>query len=209
MIEKYLLYGITEFFLSISPGPAVLLVVYQAINHGFRSSIYCTVGVLGANLLYFALSALGLGIALAQSDGLFTVIKYIGAFYLLWTAWETARDSFIRRIETPKDVTVLPKVGAMAAFAKGALVELSSIKNLMIFVSIVPQFIDVEYPAVPQLIGLGIVSVIVEGPILLAYGFFAARFSERGFYTRTNRYFDALSIAVLVIIAIFVLSRSG
>ncbi len=77
-------FAVTEFFLSLTPGPAVLTVVSQGIRYGAKPSIRGALGILTGNALYFAISAIGLGAVLVASEILFTTIKYLGAGYLIF-----------------------------------------------------------------------------------------------------------------------------
>jgi threonine/homoserine/homoserine lactone efflux protein len=83
-IKLLTIFAITEFFLSLTPGPAVLLVISQGMKNGFKSSIRGAIGILTGNAIYFGLSALGLGALLLASATLFQVIKWIGAAYLIF-----------------------------------------------------------------------------------------------------------------------------
>lgn len=59
-LRLLLLFAITEFLLCLTPGPAVLLVISQAVKSGFKSSPKGAAGILAGNAIYFVLSALGL-----------------------------------------------------------------------------------------------------------------------------------------------------
>ena len=69
--------------MSLSPGPAVLLVSTQGMARGFRAGVATAAGVLAGNTIYFALSVFGLGAVLVSSALLFTMIKWAGAAYLV------------------------------------------------------------------------------------------------------------------------------
>lgn len=73
-----LLFAATELLLSMSPGPAVLLVVSQGIRRGFRGSRGAAAGILTGNAIYFALSAAGLGALLLASKGVFAALQNRG-----------------------------------------------------------------------------------------------------------------------------------
>jgi threonine/homoserine/homoserine lactone efflux protein len=78
------LFASTEFLLSLSPGPAVLLVMSQALRSGAKASLLGALGIITGNAVYFAISALGLGAILIASDVLFYLIKWTGATYLVY-----------------------------------------------------------------------------------------------------------------------------
>src|SRR5512146_2778378 len=82
---------VTELVLCLSPGPAVLFVVAQALGHGTRRSVWASLGILASNGFYFVLSALGLGAVLLASHVLFRAVKYAGAAYLVWLGIGTIR----------------------------------------------------------------------------------------------------------------------
>jgi threonine/homoserine/homoserine lactone efflux protein len=77
--HTWLLFMATEVTLCLTPGPAVLFVVSQALQYGSRRSIYANLGILSANAFYFLLSAVGLGAVLLASHELFAMIRYVGA----------------------------------------------------------------------------------------------------------------------------------
>lgn len=66
-LKLLLVFAVTEFVLSLTPGPAVLLVISQGMKTGFKSSLRGALGILTGNAIYFALSACGLGALLIAS----------------------------------------------------------------------------------------------------------------------------------------------
>ena len=202
MSDALLLFAITEFFLSLSPGPAVLLVVSISLNRGLSATLGAISGILSVNILFFSLSALGVGAVIASSPGLATGLKVVGCAYLAWTAWTIIKDVIAKR-NSPDKGTLPNRTAARGfgnGFFKGFLIQASSIKNIMIFVAIIPQFVDMEAAILPQMIALGVVSVLVEAPILLAYGFAAYRLS-RMVGGRTAHALDIVSAALLILVA--------
>ncbi|MCF6320344.1 MAG: LysE family translocator [Rhizobiaceae bacterium] len=186
-LETLGLFMLTEALLSLTPGPAVLLVLGLSVRHGFKIGFAATLGILAVNAVYFALAALGIGAMILASAALFTLIKWVGAAYLVYLGVMMALP-LLRRLSGKADgdsavidVTKASKaVGTSKrdfrkAFIRGFVLQASNPKNIAFFVAILPQFITPENNVALQLVILGVVSVAIEIPILLAYGFASSK----------------------------------
>jgi homoserine/homoserine lactone efflux protein len=167
-LEVLLVFAITEFLLSLTPGPAVLLVIAQGMRYGFAPSIRGTLGILTGNAIYFALSALGLGAILMASATLFLAVKWLGAVYLIYIGLKMLlAKGGIDEAEAKSRVT---SKRAMQLFSQGLITQLSNPKALVFFTALLPQFVSSNGDMFAQCIWLGVVSIVVEGPVLLTYG---------------------------------------
>jgi homoserine/homoserine lactone efflux protein len=194
--DTYWLYVLAEAALSISPGPAVMLVIAYGLTHGARSSIPATLGILCANAFYFALSATSLGALLLASGTFFTAIKWVGAAYLVTIG---VRALFGQ----PSPITVSRLSGESASpwatFVSGLALQLANPKTLIFFVAILPQFVDTRLPIRAQMLWLAAGSVIPEFFILLGYGYLAARVAGIATDPRFARWTDR--VAGLLVLA--------
>jgi len=200
--DTYWLYVLTETALSLSPGPAVMLVIAYGLSQGARRSLPATLGILAANGFYFALSATGLGAALAASPPFFVAVKWIGAAYLVSLG---LRALFGR----PSPITVSRPPDAAqsmrAVFGSGLTLQLGNPKTLIFFVAILPQFVDPRLPIGAQMLWLAAGSVLPEFLILLGYGYLASRLTPIATDPRYARWTDrgagllVLAAAALVI----------
>jgi threonine/homoserine/homoserine lactone efflux protein len=171
-LEILAMFAVTELFLSLSPGPAVLLVVSQGMKYGYASSARGAAGILTGNAIYFALSALGLGAILLASKNLFVAIKWIGIAYLIYVGIKMlfTRGAF----EQTAQPQIAPKPG-MRLFMQGLITQLSNPKAIIFFAALLPQFVSAQGNVFEQFMLLGVVSIAVECPVLLAYGWLAER----------------------------------
>jgi threonine/homoserine/homoserine lactone efflux protein len=186
--ETWWVFVVMETVLCLTPGPAVLLVLSQALARGAKKSVFASFGILAANALYFLLSATGVGAVLAASHNLFLAIKWIGAGYLIYLGV----SSFFGK----HSIVPMPESGAFEVsnprtFANGFILQVANPKALLFFTALLPQFINPRQPVALQVAILGGTSIVVEFFILLGYGVLAGKASEIArqprFATVTNR----------------------
>ncbi|UWR63037.1 LysE family translocator [Phaeobacter inhibens] len=206
------LFAVTEFVLSLTPGPAVLLVMSLSMRSGFRAGFMATLGILATNAVFFTLSALGVGALIIASATLFTIVKWVGAAYLIYLGigmvWPLLRKG--RRTPDPMSSTAFQSLNdpvhsktatGARAFWKGFALQASNPKNIAFFVAILPQFIDPTGNVPLQLLVLGVVSVLIELPILM---FYAAAFtlSARIMKDRVITWIEAIGGGILVMLGV-------
>ena len=186
-LEVWALFVVTESILCLTPGPAVLLVVAQALGRGAAASVWATLGILTGNALYFALSATGLGALLLASYELFALVRWLGAAYLIWLGVRT----FVRRSATRSTAPTVA-AGRRRTFVNGFVLQAANPKALLFFVALLPQFIEPGGHVAGQVLVLAVTSVAIELVILLAYGAAAGRLHALTASPRFARLADGL-----------------
>ncbi len=147
-IEIWLAFCAASFVLLAIPGPTIMLVITYALGQGRRAAVPTVAGVALGDFVAMTASLAGLGVLLATSAFLFTVLKWIGAAYLvylgirLWLA-DTKAD-------TPADGAAAPK-SDKAMFGHAFVVTALNPKSIVFFVAFLPQFITAGDPLVIQL----------------------------------------------------------
>lgn len=186
--ETWWVFVVMETVLCVTPGPAVLLVLSQALARGARKSVLATCGILAANAFYFLLSATGVGAVLAASHNLFLAIKWIGAAYLIYLG---VSSFFGKHSIVPMPERGSSEISNPRSFANGFILQIANPKALLFFTALLPQFINPRQPVALQVAILGGTSMVVEFFILLGYGILAGKASEIArqprFATVTNR----------------------
>ena len=161
-VATWVAFCTTETVLCFIPGPAVMFVVSVALARGARSGMAASLGILAANAFYFALSGTGVAAAIVASSHLFAALRWIGAGYLLWVGvrmlWSPGRH--------PADVTAPT---ARRSLIRAVLVQGTNPKALVFFIALLPQFINPGAAVAPQVLVLGLSSVLIEFVVLTLY----------------------------------------
>lgn len=189
-------FAILEIVLCFTPGPAVLLVLSQALSRGTAKTVFSILGIIAANSVYFVLSATGIGAILMASYDLFFAIKWIGVAYLVWLGWNEIFGTPTLSVIRPADDT---RADAWRMFRKGFILQMSNPKALLFFAALIPQFFTAHAPLAPQVAILAITSMVIEFCVQLLYATLAGRFSHLAqqprFAKLTNRVAGSLLIA--------------
>jgi homoserine/homoserine lactone efflux protein len=178
-LNTWLLFLLMETALSLSPGPAVFYTVSQGARGGLKRALPAALGILSANAIYFALSATSLGALIAASARFFTVAKWAGAAYLVYLgirALASAGHSQSVALNGGAAQAAVPDFSDRRRVYLGALtLQLANPKALLFFLALLPQFIDLKFAVVPQMLILAATSMIPEFFILMGYGWLAHR----------------------------------
>ncbi len=137
-LHGLLLFTIASFILVIMPGPNTLYVITRGVTQGRRAALISAFGASLGQLLYAISTALGLVVILQQSAAAYSIIKIIGALYILYIGVKTIRSN-----ENIVDHTELPKEELTRnLFLKGFITAALNPKTAIFFVSFLPQFVD-------------------------------------------------------------------
>ena len=191
--KTWLLFLFMETTLSLSPGPAVFYVVSHGIRGGMRRGLPATSGIITANAIYFALSATGLGALIAASGQFFTMVKWIGALYLVYLGIVALLSSKANApVQLTENKNRITDENRKHAFVGGLTLQLANPKALLFFLALLPQFIDPHVNILVQMSILAATSMLPEFFILLGYvwlGYRAAHASSRlGITSNMNRW---------------------
>ena len=162
--------------LLLIPGPTVLLVLSYAISQGRGVAIATVAGVALGDLIAMTASLLGLGALVLASATLFTVLKWLGAIYLMYLGIKL----FMSASEMSLDpVEKVGKTTAKSVFIHAATVTALNPKSIVFFIAFAPQFVDVEAALVPQFSILIATFVILAAINALTYAILAGKLRQR------------------------------
>jgi threonine/homoserine/homoserine lactone efflux protein len=144
--------------LAITPGPGITYVVARTVAGGRTEGLASCVGTAIGGLVHVLAAAAGLSLIIAQSATAFSVIKYLGATYLVYLGIRILRSK-------PQDLAeseALSALGAKRAFRDGMVVEALNVKTAMFFLAFLPQFVNGAELILPQVMLLGSICVLLN-----------------------------------------------
>lgn len=155
-VELYLAYVAATLVVLAIPGPTIMLVVSYALTQGRRSAAASVLGVGLGDATAATASLLGLGAILAASADAFSVLKWVGAAYLVWLGIKMWRSRPVAI--GPHEVAEIP---ARRIFWHAYVVTALNPKGIIFFMAFLPHFIAPQAPVVPQLTLLGATFVVL------------------------------------------------
>ena len=147
-LDHWLAFVATSAVLLAIPGPTVLLVISYALGHGRRSASSTVAGVALGDFTAMTASMLGLGALLATSAALFTVLKWVGAAYLVFLGIKLWRAPVAEAAVDAAAPIARPGRIFLHAYAVTAL----NPKSIVFFIAFLPQFLDGARAVLPQLV---------------------------------------------------------
>lgn len=155
----FLTFLITALILAITPGPGIAYVVARTVSGGRAEGLASCLGTGLGGLLHVGAAGLGLSVLVAQSALAFSVVKYIGAAYLIYLG---VRMLMRKDAAFQVEPDVQRAQGARRALLDGIVVEALNVKTALFFLAFLPQFVAPREPLVAQLLLLGSICVMLN-----------------------------------------------
>jgi len=188
--------------LVLTPGPNMIYLVSRSIMQGRRAGLVSLLGVAAGFLVYLAAAVAGLATIFVAVPTAYTVLKLAGAGYLLYLAWQAIRPGGAA-VFAPKE---LPLDSSRRLFTMGLVTNLLNPKIAVLYVSLLPQFIDPHRGSVAlQSLTLGSVQIgvalTVNALIVVFAGSLAGFLGARPLWLRVQRYLMGVLGALAVRLA--------
>lgn len=186
--------------LVLTPGPNMIYLVSRSVTQGRRAGLVSLLGVAAGFGVYLLAAVAGIAALFALVPALYTAVKLAGAAYLLWLAWQTVRPGG----DPPFEPTPLPEDRARRLFAMGFLTNLLNPKIAILYVSLLPQFVDPARGGVAaQSLVLGLTQITIaltlNAAIVFTAGSVASFLGRRPLWLRAQRYLMGTVLAGLAL----------
>jgi len=206
-LQEFLVIAAIHFLAVASPGPDFAVILKQSVRYGRRSAIFTSLGIGSGILLHVAYSLVGIGILIASSESLFTLLKFIAAAYFLYLAWHGLRakpnndESFdlnIKAVDHPSD---------KKSFITGFLVNGLNVKATLFFVSLFSMVIATSTPFAIKL-GYGLYMAIATAAWFSSLSYFLSITKFRQLLIKKGYWLERIMGIILLALAIKLLFSS-
>ncbi|MBB0232390.1 LysE family translocator [Streptomyces calidiresistens] len=175
--------------LVLTPGPNMVYLVSRSVVQGRRAGLISLLGVAAGFLVYLIAAAAGIATLFAHVPVAYTAVKIAGALYLAYLAWTTLRPGGTSAF----DPRPLPPDRPRKLFTMGLVTNLLNPKIAILYVSVLPQFVDPERGSVAlQSLLLGLIQIViavtVNGLIAVGAGSVSTFLRSRPTWLRLQRY---------------------
>lgn len=202
--DLWLTFAVATVAISLSPGPGAFAAMASGLGHGFARGQAIAFGLLLGLWTQLALVGAGLGALLATSATAFTVVKWVGAAYLVWLGVQQWRAPALP-VALPAEGAAPPTRGRLVL--RGWAVNALNPKGTVFLLAVLPQFIDAARPLLAQYLILGATSGCAELLVMSGYVALAARVLRRLDSPQAqrwlNRGFGGLFMAAGAALALF------
>jgi len=149
------LFVVSGLLLNVTPGPDILYIVGRSTAQGRHAGAVAAVGIGAGTLVHVLAAALGLSAILAASATAFTVVKWIGAAYLVYVGISLIKSSW----SVPLCAAAAPLTPSLRnVFIQGFLTNVLNPKVALFFLAFLPQFVVADAPSKPlALMSLGLI----------------------------------------------------
>ena len=194
-------YFFASILIALSPGSGAVLAMSHGLRYGVRRTQSTIFGLQAGLLVILLVAGAGVGSLLVASELAFSIVKTLGASYLIYIGWMQWRST---QALAGDDAASPPKhtksLSTRKLFLTGLLTNVTNPKGILFMVAVLPQFIDPLRPLWLQLLLMAVTTVVVDLVVMHGYAYAASRlqklFKNAQALKWQNRVFGGLLMAV-------------
>ncbi|KMT57558.1 LysE family translocator [Pseudomonas fildesensis] len=199
-LNELLIFAAASLLLVLTPGPNMLYLISRSICQGRKAGVVSLVGVVAGFFVHLFAAAAGLTAVFLAVPMAYEVLKWAGALYLLWLAWQAVKPG----ARSPFEAQQLPPDSTRKLVTMGFLTSALNPKIAVFYLSVFPQFITPEHGSVfTQSLMLGFTQISVSFMVNLLISLFAATiagwFINNPTWLSVQRYFMGFVLAALAV----------
>lgn len=199
-IDTWTAYFLASILIAISPGSGAVLAMSHGLSYGMRRTRATIAGLQLGLVIILLVAGAGVGSLLVASELAFSVVKVLGAGYLIYIGWSQWRSSSSIAPEGGEGLADANGLSVKRRFLTGLLTNVTNPKGILFMVAVLPQFISPARPLWPQLLVMALTTVAVDTVVMHGYAFAASRLQKLFKNARAvrlqNRLFGGMLMAV-------------
>ena len=175
-LQVWLAYFLASWVIALSPGSGAVLSMTHGLAYGVQKASVTIAGLQLGLTVILLVAGVGVGALLLASATAFTVVKFVGAAYLIWLGfkqWRSHVGTALVSSEVQSARAAVPS--ARERFVTGFFTNVTNPKGIVFMVAVLPQFIDPQRPLWLQLLVLLITTIGVDLVVMHGYAFLASR----------------------------------
>ena len=138
-LQTIVMFVTASTLLALAPGPDILFVLTQSMSKGSRSGIVIALGLCSGLIFHTTAVALGVAVIFQTSALAFSLLKFVGAAYLLYLAFMAFKDASKSKLESSKS-----RLSLVSLYKRGILMNITNPKVSIFFLAFLPQFTNPE-----------------------------------------------------------------
>jgi threonine/homoserine/homoserine lactone efflux protein len=199
-IGSFLLFAGAALFMALTPGPNMIYLISRSLCQGRRAGIMSWFGVVLGFTVHMVCAAVGLTALFMAVPLGYEILKFAGAAYLLWLAWQAVRPG----AASPFEARDLPAESPRKLFTMGLLTSILNPKVAIFYLSVLPQFVSPESGSVlGQALLLGTTQVVIGSTVnllvTLSAAGIAAWFARNRFWLGVQRHLMGVVLGGLAV----------
>lgn len=174
-LNDWLLFAGAALLMALTPGPNMVYLISRSICQGRRAGVISLFGVVAGFLVHMFTAAVGLTALFMAVPMAYEILKWAGAAYLLYLAWQAVKPG----ARSPFEARDLPQDSPRKLFAMGFLTNLLNPKIAVFYLAIFPQFVSPEHGSVfAQSVVLGLTQIVFSFSVNLSIALSAAKLAR-------------------------------
>lgn len=199
-LHTWTAYLFASLLIAVSPGSGAVLAMSHGLSYGVRRTSATIAGLQGGLLVILVIAGAGVGSLLLASELAFSVVKTLGALYLIYIGWSQWRAPVVQGDNALAASQLAAATTPRKQFLTGLFTNATNPKGIIFMVAVLPQFITDSRPLWPQLAVIALTTVAVDTTVMHGYAFAASRlqalFRNARAMKAQNRVFGGLLMAV-------------
>ena len=198
--QQFTIFAVAALLMAVTPGPNMIYLISRSICQGRTAGVVSWLGVVVGFTVHMFSASIGLTALFMAVPLGYELLKFAGALYLFWLAWQAVRPG----ARSPFEAKHLPSQPPRKLFMMGILTSILNPKVAIFYLSVLPQFIAPETGSLlTQSLVLGVTQILIGASVNLAVTIFAASlsvwFARNRLWLSLQRYLMGLVLGGLAI----------